>query len=113
MYTYAAEITKVVDADTLDLNVDLGFTVFTKIRIRLARIDAFETRLGKSTTEEMKAKGLEAKQMVKTLVETAQKVTVTTTGTGKYGRWIAELYIDGANLSDLLLSTGYAVEKSY
>ena len=113
MFTYKAQITKVVDADTLDLEVDLGFTVFTKIRVRLARIDAYETRLGRGTTEEMKAKGLEAKQTVKDLAESAQEVVVTTTGTGKYGRWIAELSLDGLNLSDFLLKSGYAVEKNY
>lgn len=113
MYTYNAEVVKVVDGDTLDLNVDLGFTVFTKIRIRLARIDAYEVRLYKGTTEEEKAKGIEAREFVEQLAENAKSVVVNTTGRGKYGRWIAELIIDGKNLSDVLLAKGYAVKVDY
>lgn len=115
MYTYAAEVIKVVDGDTVDVDIDLGFGTWQRgIRLRLNRIDAYETRLGKNTTEEEKAKGLEAKQWVKDILEEYEgDITITTTSRGKYGRWIAEVMAGDVNINDALVDLGYAVYREY
>ena len=113
MYIYSAEITNVVDGDTLDATIDLGFNTFTKKRLRLNRINAYETRLYKGTTEEEKALGIHARELIKEMVASATQITVNTTEKGKYGRWIAEVVVDGVNLSDFLLENGLAVEVEY
>lgn len=115
MFTYKAEIVKIVDGDTVDVDIDLGFQTWARnIRLRLNRIDAYETRLYKGTTEEEKEKGLLAKSKLEEMVlTTPDKVVVQTVGRGKYGRWIAELTIDGVNISDHLVKLGYAIYKEY
>lgn len=114
MYTYVAEINKVVDGDTMDVDIDLGFQTWTRgVRLRLARVNAYETRLYKGTTQAEKELGLKAKELVQQMADSAQNVLVNTTEKGKYGRWIAEVVIDGVNLSDFLLDEGLAVEVTY
>jgi len=106
-YVRKAKVLRVVDADTLDLLVDLGYAVYVKERVRLARVDAWETR------GEEREKGLMAKAFVESLLEAADhEVTVRTTKhKGKYGRYIAEievqLELDTVNLSDKLLEGGH------
>jgi len=118
MYTYKANIVRVVDADTVIVDVDLGFDVWVKdITLRLARIDAYETRLSKTTSPEMKAKGLEAKEwLIKSVdnsTQSGEEVKIRTNSRGKYGRWIAELYIGGINVNDTLVNLSYAVYRVY
>lgn len=117
MYEYKAEVVRVVDADTVIVDIDLGFEVWVRnIILRLDRIDAYETRLTKDTTPEMKALGLEGKAWLKETINLHRQVgevIVTTRDKGKYGRWIAEVSVAGINISDALVSRGYAVFKSY
>lgn len=115
MFTYKAEIVKIVDGDTVDVDIDLGFQCWVRdVRLRLNRIDAYETRLYKGVTEEEKAKGMAAKEWLEKLaMEKSDKIVVKTVDRGKYGRWIAELIIDDENISDSLVSMGYAVYKEY
>jgi micrococcal nuclease len=115
MFTYKAEVVKIVDGDTIDVDIDLGFKTWSRnIRLRLNRIDAYETRLYKGTTEEEKQKGLLAKAEVESMcLKAPDKVVIKTTKQGKYGRWIAEVIIDGENLSDKLVELGYAVYREY
>ena len=114
MYTYAAEVIKVVDGDTVDVDIDLGFGTWVRnVRLRLNRINAYETRLGKNTTQEQKELGLEAKEFVLSETEGTDDITVTTIGKGKYGRWIAELNVNGYNMNDKLVELGYAVYQEY
>jgi micrococcal nuclease len=114
MFTYAAEIVKVVDGDTVDVDIDLGFSTWVRnVRLRLNRIDAYETSLRSGTTEEQKQLGLAAKALLIKTAEEASGIQVTTVGKGKYGRWIAELVIDGVNISDHLVELGYAIYKEY
>lgn len=118
MYEYQATVHRIVDADTLDLNVDLGMGVFTRQRIRLARVDAWEVR------GEEREKGMAAKVRVAELLAGTEdgpmKVIIRTKKDkrGKYGRYIAEVIIparqeDGilvpeVNLSDKLVAEGHA-----
>lgn len=120
MYTYKAEVTRVVDGDTIDVMIDLGFATFTKARLRFARINAPEIRPRKKNfpTEKArlaeKSRGLVAKELIKNFIEVNKnQVTIETTKKGKYGRWIAEIWVLGANLSDLLLKEGLAKKVNY
>ena len=115
MFTYKAEVVKVVDGDTVDVDIDLGFKTWVRnVRLRLNRIDAYETRLYKGTTEEEKQKGIAAREEVESLVlGNPDNIKITTIGRGKYGRWIAELNIGDVNISDHLVELGYAVYKEY
>ncbi len=115
MYTYKAEVVKVVDGDTIDVDIDLGFGTWQRnIRLRLDGVDAYETRLGRGTTQEMKEKGLKAKEYVRKMCDhTPTQITVTTTKKGKYGRWIAVVRVGDISIGDALVSMGYAVYKEY
>lgn len=113
MYEYNALVTNVVDADTIDVLCDLGFSTFTKQRLRFARINAYEIRLGKNTTEEEKQVGLEAKQYVKDLIEGKEITIRTEKDTGKYGRYIAEIIFNDINLNDDLVIKKYAIYQEY
>ena len=107
MFEYAAQLIKVIDGDTLRLNIDLGMRVHVIETVRLLRIDAPE--LG--TVEGQIARAFVVKEL--TAVPTLRIIT---TKPEKYGRWLAEVfYTDPAqgqqekNLNDLMLSTNHAV----
>ena len=108
MWHYKAVVKRIIDADTIDLSICLGFHLTADIRVRVARIDAWETR-GKERPE-----GLLAKSRVEELCPVGATVEVTTGKTGKYGRWIGEIQLtDGRNLSDLLVEEGHAEFVQY
>jgi micrococcal nuclease len=118
VYEYNVTVKKVVDGNTLDVDVDLGFGVKITQRLRLARIDAYETRAIKGTTPEDKKMGMEAKQFViDTLSGKTISIMTKKDRTGKYGRFIVEVFyfrdednIEEAeiNLNDKLVELGYA-----
>ena len=111
MYTYKITVDRVVDGDTIDANIDLGFDVSVKKRIRFMGINAPESR---TRNAEEKVKGLAAKERVKGLLEDAETITVKSHGVGKFGRCLGELILTQAgeevNLNKLLISEGHAVE---
>jgi micrococcal nuclease len=104
-YNYKATITNVVDGDTVDALVDLGFTVFVQIRFRLNGIDTPELN---SKVQEERKLALEAKQFVidKCL---NKKVMIQSHKTDKYGRWLADIYVDNYNLNQQLLDEQLAI----
>lgn len=118
VYTYEAVVRNVVDSGTLDLVVDLGFKIHINARVILARIDVYETRLGKKTTQKEKDLGVEAKQFVQTAVE-GNVVQIETEKIGKHGKYIAEVRymkrggVIFTNLSTELIRLGHAVKKEY
>jgi len=88
-YLYKAKVTKVVDGDTFDVLIDLGFKVHLHHRIRLVNVDTPEIR-GKE-----RKKGLKVKEYVKNLILN-KDVLIQTYKLGKYGRYVCEIYL-GSN----------------
>jgi len=111
MYEYKATITKVVDGDTVDVTLDLGFDISYNSRIRLYGINTPESR---TRDLEEKKRGLAAKDRVLELCPVGASVTLKTVkdGKGKYGRILGEIYIEGIlqSVNQLLVEEGHAVE---
>jgi micrococcal nuclease len=111
MYEYnIKKVTKVVDGDTIDVDIDLGFNISYAQRVRLAGIDTPESRT-KDLRE--KALGLEVKNKVKSAIDSAKTVIIKTElpdSTEKYGRILGWVYLDGAakSLNEQLIDEGYA-----
>lgn len=98
MYEYQARLNRVIDGDTIDVMIDLGFRMTAKVRLRLARINTYE--LNSSDKKERALANLEARHCEGILV-THGPFIVRTHKTGKYGRWIAEVILeDGRNFND-------------
>ena len=105
------EIYKVIDGDTIDASIDLGFGIYLTRKIRLAGIDTPESR---TTNAKEKIMGLESKDWLKHRVENAQCILIKTElpdSTEKYGRIIGHLYINGeeTSLSTQMIDAGYAL----
>tara|TARA_R110000787_G_scaffold127401_1_gene238822 strand:+ start:794 stop:1135 length:342 start_codon:yes stop_codon:yes gene_type:complete len=113
MYKYNAKCVNVVDGDTVDLLVDLGFNVFIRERFRLAGIDAYEPRRLKNQTETESKLGKEGKVFLRDKILDKTIQVTTTKVPGKYGRWIGELYYQDVSINKLIVNSGYAVFKSY
>ena len=110
MYTYNAKLDRVVDGDTVDALVDLGFDTWKKVRIRLHGIDAWESR---TRDLEEKEKGLAAKQyLIEQLELNDNKFVLVSHGVGKFGRCLGELFLkkDGWSLNEMLITEGHAVK---
>ena len=111
MYEYRVKkVTGVVDGDTIDVDIDLGFNISYTQRVRLAGIDTPESRT-KDARE--KALGLEVKNKVKSAIDSAKTVIIKTElpdSTEKYGRILGWVYLDGAakSLNEQLIEEGYA-----
>ena len=115
MYQYVAKLRRVIDGDTVDLDVDLGFTVSMLVRFRLDGIDAPElTGLARDAGKASKA-GLEA------MLALADKgiIHVESTGKDKYGRWVAKLTFVSSvtkavvDVSQQLVTEGFAAVHVY
>ena len=113
MYTYNIEVLRVIDGDTIDASIDLGFDVKIKKRIRFMGINTPESRT--RDLEETK-KGLAAKARVAELLDMAEEVLLTSHGVGKFGRCLGELQLSDpksftmTNLNKQLIEEGHAVE---
>ena len=116
MYKYNAKLDRVVDGDTVDALVDLGFNTWKKVRIRMMGMNAPESR---TRDLEEKARGLAAKDRLKVILEGANTIQLDSHGVGKYGRCLGELHVDVVdgkecltlvNVNELLIKEGHAVE---
>ena len=116
MYTYNIKLLRVVDGDTIDAKIDLGFDVSVKKRVRFLGVNAPESR---TRDLEEKARGLAAKDRVKQLLEGTKTIQLKSHGVGKYGRCLGELHIDVVDgqekitlesVNKLLIKEGHAVE---
>jgi micrococcal nuclease len=111
MYEYhVKKVTGVVDGDTIDCDIDLGFNVSYSQRVRLAGIDTPESRT-KDKAE--KILGLEAKEYLKNKIKDASYVVIKTQlpdSSEKYGRILGWLYVDDQKLSinEQMIEDGYA-----
>ena len=110
-HIYSAKLVKVVDGDTADAMIDLGFNVWVKNRIRFMGVDAWESR---TRNKEEKVKGLAAKEYVKDLLQNSDegKFSIISHGRGKYGRVLGELFVKGheKSVNELLKENGHAYE---
>ena len=107
---YVKKVTKVVDGDTIDVEIDLGFNISYSQRVRLAGIDTPESR---TTDKYEKALGLEVKKKLGELIANAKTIVIKTElpdSSEKYGRILGWLYLDGAeqSVNEALIAGGYA-----
>ena len=113
-YIYRGKLERVVDGDTIDALIDVGFDVWVKKRIRYKGIDTWESR---TRNLEEKKKGLAAKARNKQLLEEVSSKSgyfrLKSYGVGKYGRVLADIFIMDANgaqinVNETLISEGHA-----
>ena len=119
MYTYQAECLRVVDGDTLDCLIDLGFSVWKKVRVRLDGMNAPESR---TRDLEEKKLGLAAKERLKEIMDLNENnFVLKVNGIGKYGRALGEVMVVSVgtnkdisptqkNVNQLLIKEGHAVK---
>ena len=120
MYEYKAIVDRVVDGDTIDVTIDLGFKTWKKVRVRMEGINTPESR---TRDLEEKKRGLAAKDRLKSILEfNNNECVLKVSGVGKYGRALATVLVeslsplngkDGITLIDVnkqLIEEGHAVE---
>lgn len=109
-YLYRAQVTRVIDGDTVDVTLDLGFYIELRAqRIRLLGIDAPEVK------GETREAGQAAKAFLKDLVEGRWIIIRTVKGkddgdrADSFGRWLGVLYLDGVDVNEAMMAAGHAV----
>ena len=109
MYTYFVKsVDRVVDGDTIDISIDLGFDLTKKERVRLAGIDTPEKRTKNPKEKEM---GYQATEFLEMHLMEATKLTVKTEKEGKFGRMLGWLYkseSDTTSINQIMIDKGYA-----
>ena len=103
------KVTKVVDGDTIDVIIDLGFDIMYKSRVRLFGIDTPESR----TRDKIEKKyGLLSKKFLQDHLKEGKIVIKThkDSETGKFGRILGEIFVDGININEKMCKVGHAVE---
>jgi micrococcal nuclease len=111
MYEYfVKEVKNVVDGDTIDVVIDLGFDILFASRVRLAGIDTPESR---TTNKAEKVLGLEAKEYLKKYLKDAKSVVIRTEkmdSSEKYGRILGWVYVNGESesVNNKMINDGYA-----
>ena len=107
MYKYNAKLDRVVDGDTIDALVDLGFDTWKKVRIRMMGVDAPESR---TRDLEEKKLGLAAKARLIEMLGDGEFI-LQSHGVGKYGRCLGEIFKeDNISLNKQLINEGHATE---
>ena len=105
---YECELIKVVDGDTIDATIDLGFDTWKKTRIRFYGINTPESR---TRDLEEKKRGLAAKdRLIEILKANDNKFVLKSHGVGKYGRCLGILFVDDININKTLIQEGHATE---
>ena len=114
MFEYKASLVKVIDGDTIDVDLDLGFGVWLKKqRVRFYGINTPESR---TRDLEEKKRGLAAKARLKEILDGAGEIHLDSHGVGKYGRVLGQLHVSDEssptmlNVNELLIKEGHAVE---
>jgi micrococcal nuclease len=109
MYTYSAEVTRVVDGDTIKIDLDLGFGVwYRNQRVRLNGIDTPESR---TKDKDEKIRGELSKSKLKELIEEKRvKITTAINPNDKFGRILGSIETkDGIKVNEWLVANNYAV----
>ena len=111
MFEYRVkQVTKVVDGDTIDVDIDLGFSISYSQRLRLAGIDTPESR---TTDKFEKTLGIESKDYLKHKLKDSKDIVVKTEkpdSSEKYGRILGWVYVDGntKSINEQMIEDGYA-----
>lgn len=111
-FFYQAYVEKIIDGDTLDLMIDLGFDIHHKVRVRLYGVNTPESR---TSDKEEKIRGLAAKNYVVNWIKDSETIFIQTIKdkTEKYGRVLGRIYSNETQdscLNDDLIKSGNAVE---
>jgi len=109
MYEYACKVERVVDGDTIDVVLDLGFDVSYKSRVRLYGIDTPESR---TRNLDEKARGKMAASFLKEAIDSGKEIVIQTKlkdSRGKFGRVLGDVIVDGININQELITNNYAV----
>tara|TARA_B100001287_G_C22249659_1_gene329820 strand:- start:5 stop:373 length:369 start_codon:yes stop_codon:yes gene_type:complete len=112
LYNYRAKLDRVVDGDTVDALVDLGFDTWKKVRIRMMGINAPESR---TRDKEEKKKGKAATKYLQNLLKSHNSVFILKShGVGKFGRCLGEILFEDASwklsANQMMINEGHAVE---
>ena len=112
LYNYkVTQIKKTIDGDTIDVVIDMGFNISKSTRVRLLGIDAPETR---TKDKKQKQKGLESREFLSALLDGCGKhneVVLVSTKLDAFGRSLGHVYIDGENLSEIMIKNGHASSR--
>ena len=109
MYEYGCTVERVVDGDTIDVVLDLGFDIRFKSRVRLYGIDTPESR---TRDKDEKVRGKMASAYLKEAVDNGTKVVIETKlkdSRGKYGRVLGNVVVDGVNINEAMIENFLAV----
>ncbi len=111
-YKYKGRVHRVVDADTVDAYLDMGFNIFTKQRLRIDAFDAPETWRPRNEAENVHGKAATAR--AKELLEGFELVFTTSKASGIYGRFGASITLPGGrSFADVMISEGFEKKGSY
>jgi micrococcal nuclease len=108
MYEYACKVERVVDGDTVDVVLDLGFDILYKCRVRLYGIDTPESR---TRNKDEKARGKMAGAFLKEAIDNGNKVVIQTKlkdSRGKFGRVLGDVVVDGININQSMIDNYHA-----
>ena len=108
MYEYSCKVERVVDGDTVDVVLNLGFDIMYKSRVRLYGIDTPESR---TRNLDEKARGKMAGAFLKNAIDTGEKVVIQTKlkdSRGKFGRVLGNIIVDGININQLMIDNYHA-----
>ena len=109
MYEYGCKVTRVVDGDTIDVDLDLGFDIIYKCRVRLYGIDTPESR---TRNKDEKVRGKLAAKFLKDAISNGKNVILQTQlkdSKGKFGRVLASVVVDGININQKMVTNHLAV----
>jgi len=108
-YQYWGQVARVVDGDTVDLVIDVGFNTTVSNRFRLVKIDTPEMFGVRHDSDEYK-RGVKAKQDFEALLPDSGWMEVRvfkSANREKYGRYLCELFSDGESINDAMVNLGY------
>jgi len=108
MYEYKCDVKRIVDGDTVDVIIDLGFSIFYSTRVRLYGIDTPESR---TRNKDEKVRGLLSKDYLKEWLDQGGVIIRTYRDKkGKFGRVLGEMVVGGRNINLLMVNENYAVK---
>jgi len=108
MYEYACKVERVVDGDTVDVVLDLGFDILYKCRVRLYGIDTPESR---TRNKDEKARGKMATAFLEDAINNGKQVVIQTKlkdSRGKFGRVLGDVVVDGININQSMIDNYHA-----